>query len=82
MTDPLDDMRRCFQPRAWFRHEGEPDPFPISEEDVLMWVYRKQGNAEFVVGYFAPDGQWFADSTYATAEEAAARVRYLNGGNS
>ena len=77
-SDPK-EYRKCFQPRWWFSAEGEPSPF-IDEEDMLMWVYKRVGDT-FQVGYFGPDGQWFADGDFSTKEAAAARVRYLNGGN-
>lgn len=71
-------MSKCFQPRQWFTGDGEPNPF---NEDALMWVYRSTTNNRYEVGYFAPSGEWFADSSYDTKELAGARVRYLNGGN-
>lgn len=80
MLNELGHMRRCFQPRQWFVAEGEPDPFVLGDEETFMWVYRKDMDARFEVGYFAPDGAWFADSTHDTREQAVARVNYLNGG--
>lgn len=44
-----------------------------------MWVYCEIGS-RWVVDYFMPDKEWFADSDYETKEDAAARVNYLNGG--
>ena len=90
MGNNLDQIKRCFQPRQWFRGDGDFDPNVLSEEESLMWVYRKldeslqeklnvKGN--YCVGYFMPDGTWQTDSCYESKEEAAARVRYLNGGN-
>lgn len=75
----LGRFRKCFQPRQWFKHEGEPDPFEVREEDILMWVY-VQVQEEFVVGFYSPDGAWHPESTHDTADKAAARVNYLNGG--
>jgi hypothetical protein len=57
-----------------------------------MWVYRlrrKLSNVyeadRFEVGYYQPGGEWVPDTSgdnaYCTAEEAAAKVHYLNGGN-
>lgn len=76
----LDDVRHSFQPRQWFFGEGEPDPFVIADEDAFMWVYKGDEANGFTVGYYAPDGTWFPDSTYKSRDEAVARVRYLNGG--
>lgn len=52
-----------------------------------VWLYRQtETPAEapphglFTVGYYAPDGTWTAESDHGTADEAAARVHYLNGG--
>ncbi len=44
-----------------------------------MWVYRQDGG-RWLVGYYSPAGEWFTDGEYDDREEAAARVRYLNGG--
>lgn len=79
MAGDLNRMRRCFQPWQWFQQEGEPYPFILNDEGTFMWVYRQEGQ-KFVVGYYAPDGTWNADSEYSSREEAAARVRYLMGG--
>lgn len=82
-------LRRCFQPRQWFKGEGEPDPFIVQEEDTFMWVYRTH-DGKYQVGYFMPNGEWFCDSEYdpeilgtkeAASAQASARVNYLNGGN-
>lgn len=76
----LSQARKCFQPRQWFVGDGEPDPFVVPEEDAFMWVYRVTEDGRYAVGYYAPDGTWFTESHYGTKDEAAARVRYLNGG--
>lgn len=73
-------LRKCFQPRQWFSGECGPDPFLIADEDVFMWVYKEGPNGLFLVGYFAPDGTWFTESSFRTKEDAANRVNYLNGG--
>lgn len=73
-------LRKCFQPRQWFSEDGEPDPFVIADEDAFMWVYRENSDSSFVVGYYAPDGTWFSESSFRTKEEAANRVNFLNGG--
>ena len=84
--DQMQRLRWCFQPRQWFCEEGEPEPEGLTKEGCFMWVYRKfsegtdQRGARYCVGYFFPDKTWFAESEWATAEEAAARVNFLNGG--
>lgn len=75
----LEDLRKCFQPRQWFVGDGEPNPFIVADEDSFMWVYRPEGD-KLIVGYYAPDGTWFAESSYTKVDDAAARVNYLNGG--
>lgn len=82
MNGGFDGVRRCFQPRQWFVHgKGEPrvgqDEF--FNEDVLVWVYKKLEDGRFQVGYYMPNGEWFADSTHDTRELAVERVRYLQG---
>lgn len=86
--NPLNNIRKCFQPRSWFKHCGEVDPNVLSEEDSLMWVYKVvktedtsgKLHLDYHVGYFMPDGTWQCDSVYNTKEEASCRVNYLNGG--
>jgi len=55
----------------------------------MTWVYvrdeRPEGykgpwDAVYTVGFYDPTGAWHPDSDWATGEEAAARVHYLNGG--
>lgn len=49
-----------------------------------MWVYQQtQFGAYplFTVGFYDPNGVWHTDSDHATADEAAERVHWLNGGN-
>jgi len=46
-----------------------------------MYVYiRAKGEQLYVVGFFDPQGQWQSESDHASREEAAKRVRWLNGG--
>ena len=80
MDERLEVMRRCFQPRQWFKCDGDIDPYIINEQESFMWVYRKNQEGQFEVGYFAPDGAWFAEGVFASKEEAVLRVHYLNGG--
>jgi hypothetical protein len=47
-----------------------------------MWVYRQTEPALWTVGFYRPDGGWEAESDHGSADEAAARVHYLNGGGS
>lgn len=35
----------------------------------------------WTVGFFDPRGEWISESDHGSAEEAAARVHYLNGGD-
>ena len=48
-----------------------------------MYVYQQTHvkPALFTVGFFWPNGTWERESDYVTREEAAERVRHLNGGN-
>ena len=45
-----------------------------------MYVYIKSEQTLWTVGFYKPDGSWYAESDWDTAGEAAARVHYLNGG--
>lgn len=80
MSGELNRLRSCFQPSQWFKCESEPDLSVISQEDTFMWVYRKEADGTYQVGYFTPDGKWFAESTHEHSYQASARVNYLNGG--
>jgi len=46
----------------------------------MMWVYERTEPGVYTVGYYDPDGKWHTDADYATREEAAKMVHYLNGG--
>ena len=50
-----------------------------------MYVYRRvpdgPGHYLYTVGFFHPDGTWEPESDWETRDEAALRVRFLNGGN-
>ena len=35
----------------------------------------------WTVGFYDPDGKWVPESDHSVREEAARRVRYLNGGD-
>lgn len=46
-----------------------------------MYVYRYfKDTGCYTVGFYAPDGEWIPESDHKTAEEAAQRVAWLNGG--
>ena len=44
-----------------------------------MYVYINSEPGCYTVGFYKPDGEWYAESDHATAKEAADRVAYLNG---
>jgi hypothetical protein len=44
------------------------------------WVYRNSQPGLWTVGFFRPDGVWEPESDHSSAEKAAERVHYLNGG--
>ena len=45
-----------------------------------MYVYIKTESQLWTVGFYTPDGKFHAESDWDSTEEAAKRVRYLNGG--
>lgn len=73
-------LQKSFEPRQWFDGDGQPqsEAFSINREGC-MWVYREM-QGRFVVGFFSPDKEWHADKSFETCEDAAERVRWLNGG--
>lgn len=46
----------------------------------MSYVYIRSEPWLYTVGFYAPDGTWHPESDHETAEAAAARVHYLNGG--
>lgn len=44
------------------------------------YVYRKSEPLLWTVGFYHPEGRWHPESDHDSAEDAAARVHYLNGG--
>ncbi len=44
------------------------------------YVYISFEPGLWTVGFYAPDGKWVPESDHDSADEAAARVAYLNGG--
>jgi len=48
-----------------------------------MYVYIRSSDpweTLYTVGFYSPDGKWNPESDHETADEAAKRVHYLNGG--
>ena len=45
-----------------------------------MYVYILSEPGLWTVGFYDPSGQWIPESDHTSREEAAERVRYLNGG--
>jgi hypothetical protein len=45
------------------------------------WVYVRSEPGLWTVGFYRPDGRWESDSDHDDRDEAAKRVRWLNGGN-
>jgi len=45
-----------------------------------MYVYIQSEPGLWTVGFYDPSGQWIPESDHTSREEAAERVRYLNGG--
>ena len=46
-----------------------------------MYGYIRSEPGLLTVGFYDPDGEWIAESDWGSAEEAAERVHYLNGGH-
>lgn len=46
------------------------------------WVYKPTQRNLWTVGFYEPDGTWVAESDHRTADRAAERVHWLNGGRS
>ena len=44
-----------------------------------MYVYLRTDVREYVVGFYKPEGTFYAESTHDTAVAAAERVNFLNG---
>lgn len=47
------------------------------------WVYEKSrcpGEELWTVGFYRPSGEWEPESDHDSADKAARRVHYLNGG--
>ena len=48
---------------------------------MASWFYIRSEPGLWTVGFYKPDGEWEAESDHNTAEAAASRVNYLNGGS-
>jgi hypothetical protein len=46
-----------------------------------MYVYKRTERNLYTVGFYSPDGQWYSESDWEFKEDAARRVRWLNGGD-
>jgi len=46
----------------------------------MNYVYIKSEPKLWTVGFYHPNGEWEAESDYSSAEKAAERVHWLNGG--
>lgn len=47
---------------------------------MAKWLYKQTEPGLFTVGYYAPDDSWNPESDHDSRDGAAARVHYLNGG--
>jgi hypothetical protein len=45
-----------------------------------MYVYIQSEPVLWTVGFYAPNGEWNAESDHSSTEAAAQRVHWLNGG--
>jgi hypothetical protein len=45
-----------------------------------VYIPKRPGDPA-TVGFYKPDGEWVPESDHVTDEQAADRVRWLNGGN-
>lgn len=48
---------------------------------MYVYIYCRDAGV-YTVGFYSPDGKWNPESDWNTAEDAAKRVHYLNGGTS
>jgi hypothetical protein len=46
----------------------------------MSYVYIQSEPRLWTVGFYSPSGQWEPESDHRSAEEAARRVHWLNGG--
>ena len=45
-----------------------------------MYVYTQSGDL-YTVGFYSPTRKWYTESAWSSKENAARRVRWLNGGS-
>ena len=45
-----------------------------------MYVYIQSEPGLWTVGFYSPEGEWMPESDHSSPQQAAERVRYLNGG--
>lgn len=45
-----------------------------------MYVYIRSEPSLWTVGHYDPSGKWVPESDHSSAEDAARRVHFLNGG--
>src|SRR5829696_5500847 len=50
------------------------------QEGMTMYVYVRSEATLWTVGFYRPDGRWESESDHGSADEAARRVAWLNGG--
>lgn len=53
----------------------------MKPETEGVWVYIQSEPGLWTVGFYDPKGVWQAESDQDSADDAAARVHYLNGGS-
>lgn len=54
----------------------KPGWFPSPKQSNSVWL----PGSLWTVGFYSPDGKWNPESDHESAESAAKRVAYLNGG--
>jgi hypothetical protein len=70
-------LAQSFHPSQWFTGERDPDTPDVKG----MWVYQCIPGCGYVIGYYAPNGDFVEESRDNSREAAAERVHWLNGGN-
>lgn len=51
----------------------------MDKQHTPTWVYLKSEPQLWTVGFYAPDGEWEAESDHESPDDAAKRVHFLNG---
>lgn len=70
-------VRKSFHPSQWWERDDNQDC--PDHGGLAMWVYHADAGA-WIVGYYDPRAIFHQESIWPTAEQAANRVHYLNGG--